>query len=136
MVKPVVKDALILMQKSVPATKADMYDACDLIDTLGAHSHECVGMAANMIGVMKRIIAVNDGGEIMVMFNPEILKKEGEYEAEEGCLSLSGKRKAVRYTTVKVKYRDERFKTQVKSFSGFTAQIIQHEMDHLEGILI
>ena len=136
MIRPINRDVLLLARPSVPATRADIPTADDLLDTLRANADRCVGMAANMIGVLKRIIAVNDGGEIMVMFNPEILKKEGEYEAEEGCLSLVGKRKAVRYTTVKVKYRDERFKTQVKSFSGFTAQIIQHEMDHLEGILI
>ncbi|MBR2742354.1 MAG: peptide deformylase [Clostridia bacterium] len=136
MVKPIVKDALFLMQKSAPATKADVPAARDLMDTLAAHGHECVGMAANMIGVLKCIIAVNDGGTLMLMFNPEIIGGEGEYEAEEGCLSLPGKRKTVRKSTIKVKYRDERFKTQIKTFTGFTAQIIQHEIDHLSGILI
>ncbi len=136
MVKPIVKDALFLMQKSQPAVKADLSDARDLLDTLEAHRHECVGMAANMIGVSKRIIAVNEDGRLALMFNPELLSCDGEYKAEEGCLSLQGKRETTRYGTIKVKYRDERFKMQIKSFTGFTAQIIQHEMDHLDGILI
>ncbi|MBQ3379225.1 MAG: peptide deformylase [Clostridia bacterium] len=136
MVKPIVRDALFLMQKSRPAVKADLSDARDLLDTLEAHRHECVGMAANMIGVSKRIIAVNEDGRLVAMFNPELLSCEGEYKAEEGCLSIPGKRETTRYKTIKVKYRDERFKMQIKSFTGFTAQIIQHEMDHLEGILI
>lgn len=114
----------------------DLGAAEDLLETLIAHKDGCVGMAANMIGVNKRIIAFDNGGKFMVLFNPEILKKSEPYEAEEGCLSLAGTRKAKRWRSVKVQYQNEKLQTRLKTFTGFAAQIIQHEMDHCEGILI
>jgi len=122
--------------KSEPATRADRQTALDLLDTLRANLDGCVGMAANMIGVRKRIIAVHTGFGEMAMLNPKITKKSGRYEAEEGCLSLAGVRKAVRYEHLEVEYLDIAMKKQRRSFSGFTAQIIQHEIDHCDGILI
>ena len=136
MEKPIVRDAFFLNQKSEEATKVDLPVAQDLEDTLRANRDRCVGMAANMIGIRKRIIIVNNEGTDIVMFNPVILRKEGPYEAEEGCLSLEGTRKASRYRKVAVEYTDLRWRKITKTFTGFTAQIIQHEMDHLEGILI
>ena len=136
MIKPIVKDPIFLAQKSAPATILDLPVAQDLRDTLAAHRDVCVGMAANMIGVAKRIIIFDDNGVAPVMFNPEIISQSGPYEAEEGCLSLSGTRKARRYRTIRVRYQDERFETRIKTFTGWTAQIIQHEIDHCSGVLI
>lgn len=136
MIKNIVKDTFFLSQKSTPATKADMQAARDLMDTLAANSDRCVGMAANMIGVGKNIIIVNIGFINMVMFNPVIIKKSGPYDTEEGCLSLAGVRPAKRYENITVEYTDMSWKKQTGEFSGWTAQIIQHEIDHLAGILI
>lgn len=136
MIKPITKDPIFLAQKSAPATVLDLSVAQDLRDTLAAHRDGCVGMAANMIGVSKRVIIFDDNGNASVMFNPEIIKSSGPYEAEEGCLSLSGTRKAKRYRSIKVQYQNERFETRLKTFTGWTAQIIQHEIDHCNGILI
>lgn len=136
MIKAIMRDVFFLAQKSEPAKKSDRQVAVDLLDTLKAHEHECVGMAANMIGVRKNIIVVNMGIMNMIMFNPKITKKSGVYETEEGCLSLPGKRGTVRYEEIEVEYQDMDFKWQRSSYSGWTAQIIQHEMDHLNGIVI
>ena len=136
MTRELCKDELFLARKAAPATPDDLGVAQDLLDTLIAHEDGCVGMAANMIGVAKRIIAFDNQGEYQVMFNPVILKKVGPYEAEEGCLSLSGTRKTKRYQTIKVQWQNEKFQTRVKTFTGWTAQIIQHEVDHCEGIII
>ena len=136
MIQPIMKDPFFLAQKSVPATKEDLQVAQDLLDTLTAHKDGCVGMAANMIGVSKRIIAFDNEGKYMVMFNPEIVKRAEPYEAEEGCLSLSGTRKAKRYRSIKVQYQNDQFQTRFKTFTGWTAQIIQHEIDHCNGVLI
>ena len=136
MVRSIMKDPIFLAQKSAPATLEDVSVAEDLLETLVAHRHGCVGMAANMIGVAKRIIVFDNEGKCMTMFNPEIVKCSGPYEAEEGCLSLEGLRKAKRYRTIKVQYQNERFQTRLQTFSGWTAQIIQHEIDHCNGILI
>ena len=136
MIQPIMKDPIFLAQKSVPATKEDLQVAQDLLDTLTAHKDGCVGMAANMIGVSKRIIAYDNEGKYMVMFNPEIVKRSEPYEAEEGCLSLTGTRKAKRYRSIKVQYQNDQFQTRLKTFTGWTAQIIQHEIDHCNGVLI
>lgn len=136
MIRPIMKDQFFLSRKSQPATKEDLPIAQDLIDTLLAHRQECVGMAANMIGVLKRIIIFDNNGTATVMFNPEITAKSSPYETEEGCLSLQGKRNTTRYSTIKVRYQDLSFRSKVSSFSGWTAQIIQHEIDHCDGILI
>ena len=136
MIKPIMKDTFFLSRKSVPATEQDLPIAEDLRDTLKAHAAGCVGMAANMIGMSKRIIIFDDNGTATVMFNPEIIKSSGPYEVEEGCLSLSGTRKAKRYRSIKVRYQNEAFQTRLKTYNGWTAQIIQHEIDHLAGILI
>lgn len=136
MICEICKDEFFLRLPSKEATAEDMDIARNLLDTLEAHSDGCVGMAANMIGVSKRIIAFDCEGKYMVMFNPEILKKEGAYPAEEGCLSLSGTRKTERFQSVKVQWQNEKFQTRVKTFTGWTAQIIQHEIDHCNGILI
>lgn len=136
MVKPIMKDVLFLGQKSEPATKADMQVVEDLLDTLKANEAGCVGMAANMIGVRKRIIVVNMGILNMAMLNPVIVEKTGAYETEEGCLSLAGVRKTTRYEQIEVEYFDVNWKKQRQRYSGWIAQIIQHECDHLEGIII
>ena len=136
MVKDIMRDPLFLSQPSEPATKADRQVALDLLDTLSANSERCVGMAANMIGVHKRIIAVSMGYAQMAMINPVITKKNKPYETEEGCLSLDGVRKTKRYEEIEVEYLDLAFKRCKKQFSGYTAQIIQHEVDHCDGILI
>ena len=136
MIHPIMKDPIFLAQKSAPATKEDLQVAQDLLDTLTAHKDGCVGMAANMIGVSKRIIAFDNEGKYMVMFNPEIVKCSEPYEAEEGCLSLPGTRKAKRYRSIKVQYQNDQFQTRLKTFTGWTAQIIQHEIDHCNGVLI
>ena len=136
MIKPIVKDVLFLGQKSEPAGKADLPLANDLRDTLAANREQCVGMAANMIGVKKRAIIVSMGLADIVMFNPVITQKKGPYETEEGCLSLTGVRKTTRYETITVEYTDTEWKKQRRVFSGWIAQIIQHETDHLDGIII
>ena len=137
MIKELVHDPILLARKSEKATIEDLAVAQDLLDTLVAHKEGCVGMAANMIGVCKRIIAFDNDGTYMVMFNPEIIKKSGAYDAEEGCLSLlGGPRKCKRYQTVKVQWQTAEFQTRIKTFTGFPAQIIQHEVDHCEGVLI
>ncbi len=136
MVRPIVKDPIFLSQKSAPATAQDLPAAQDLRDTLEAHRDGCVGLAANMIGLARRIIIFDDNGSATVMFNPEIVKCSDPYEAEEGCLSLPGTRKARRWRRIKVEYQNERFETRIKTYTGFTAQIIQHEIDHCGGVLI
>ena len=136
MIQQIMRDEAFLAQKAVPATQADLPVAQDLLDTLAAHKDGCVGMAANMIGVNKRIIAFDNEGSYMVLYNPEITKQSGPYEAEEGCLSLTGTRKAKRWNSIKVQYQNEQFQTRFKTFTGWPAQIIQHEVDHCEGILI
>lgn len=136
MIKEINRDIFILSQKSVPATENDRQTGEDLLETLIANSERCVGMAANMIGVSKNIIAINDNNNYTVMYNPEILKADKEYETEEGCLSLDGVRKTKRYKKIKVRYLDKDFKIKIKTYDGFTAQIIQHEVDHLSGIII
>ena len=137
MVRDIVKDESFLSQKSEKATTEDIGIASDLLDTLKAHAHHCVGLAANMIGEKKRIIAVKYGETYLAMLNPEIVKKSAkQYKIKEGCLSFDGERETVRHDWVEVKYRDMDFRKQKQKFSGFTAQIIQHEIDHCEGILI
>ena len=137
MIKELVHDPILLARKSEIATKEDLQIAQDLLDTLVAHKDGCVGMAANMIGMHKQIIAFDNDGTYMVMFNPEIIKKSGPYEAEEGCLSLlGGPRRCKRYRTIKVQWQTSEFQSRIKTFTGFTAQIIQHEVDHCNGILI
>ena len=136
MIRPIVKDPIFLSQKSAAATAADLPVVQDLRDTLEAHREGCVGMAANMIGAAKRIIIFDDNGSAVVMLNPEIVRCSDPYEAEEGCLSLSGTRKARRWRSIKVRYQNERLETRLKTYTGFTAQIIQHEIDHCSGILI
>jgi len=137
MVRQLMHDPVFLAQKSVPATAEDLEVARDLLDTLEFHKDGCVGMAANMIGVAKRIIAFDNEGSFMLMMNPEILKAEGEYETEEGCLSLlGGPRKTKRFRKIKVRYQNLQMQVRLKTFTGWTAQIIQHEVDHCNGILI
>ena len=136
MIREICRDETFLSQKAAPAAPDDLATAQDLLDTLTAHKDSCVGMSANMIGVGKRIIAFDNGGTYMVMFNPVIVRQSGPYEAEEGCLSLSGVRKTKRFQTVKVQWQNEQFQTRLKTFTGWTAEIIQHEIDHCEGILI
>ena len=137
MVKDVVHDPILLAGKSEPATAADLQVAQDLLDTLVANKEACVGMAANMIGVRKRIIVFDNEGSYMTMFNPVILKMAEVYDAQEGCLSLlGGPRPCKRYRTIKVQWQNEKFQTRIKTFAGWPAQIIQHEIDHCNGILI
>lgn len=137
MEKELIHDPIFLAAKSQPADSSDVDTARDLLDTLKAHQDSCVGMAANMIGVTKRIIAFENGPGYMLMYNPEIIKKSGPFNTEEACLSLlGGPRKTRRFKKIKVQYQNEDFETRVKSFEGFTAQIIQHEIDHCNGILI
>ena len=136
MVRSIVRDIFFLGQRSVPAAKNDVSVGTDLMDTLNANSDRCVGMAANMIGVQKRIIVVSLGFAPLVMYNPVLLKRSGEYKTMEGCLSLDGEREAVRYEDIEVEYQDNDWKKHKEKFSGFTAQIVQHEMDHLEGKII
>ncbi len=137
MIKTVVHDPFFLGLKSEPATKEDLQVARDLLDTLIANRAGCVGMAANMIGVRKRIIVIDNGGTYLTMFNPEIIKKTGPYDTEEGCLSLlGGPRPCKRYQTIQVRWQTREFKICTRMFSGWTAQIIQHEVDHCDGVLI
>ena len=136
MIREICRDETFLAQKAAPATADDLATAQDLLDTLTAHKDSCVGMAANMIGVCKRIIAFDNEGTYMVMFNPVIIRQSGPYETQEGCLSLTGVRKTKRFQTIKVQWQNEKFQTRLKTFTGWTAEIIQHEIDHCEGILI
>ena len=136
MVREICKDEAFLARKAEPATADDLVVAQDLLDTLVAHRDGCVGMAANMIGVNKRIIVFDSEGKYMVMFNPVIVRRSGVYEAEEGCLSLTGTRKTKRFRTIKVQWQNEKFQTRRKTFTGWTAEIIQHEIDHCEGMII
>ncbi len=137
MIKPIVRDMFFLGQRSEPAAQQDLQTVRDLQDTLKANQDRCVGMAANMIGVKKRIIIVNIGPMMnLVMYNPVILKKDTPYETEEGCLSLDGVRKTIRYENIEVEYLDAGWKKHRQKYSGWTAQIIQHEVDHLDGIII
>ena len=136
MVKPIVRDAFFLSQRSEEATREDLPVGQDLMDTLAANRDRCVGMAANMIGVKKRIIVVSMGPMDLVMYNPVIVGKAGIFETEEGCLSLDGVRKTTRYRTIEVEFRDSRWKKQRKKYQGWTAQIIQHEIDHCAGVVI
>lgn len=136
MVREIMKDEVFLAEASEKATAEDTEIARDLLETLEAHKAGCVGMAANMIGVRKRIIAFDNEGSYMVMFNPEIVKKSGAYKAEEGCLSLTGTRKTRRWQSIKVQYQNEKMQIRLKTFTGWTAQIIQHEIDHCNGIII
>ena len=136
MVREICMDEAFLSQKAEPATKDDLGTAQDLLDTLLAHKEGCVGMAANMIGVNKRIIAFDNDGAYLVMLNPVIIRQSEPYEAEEGCLSLTGTRRAKRFRSIKVQWQNEMLQTRLKTFTGWTAEIIQHEIDHCEGILI
>lgn len=136
MLREICKDEAFLSQRAEPATVDDLSVAQDLLETLEAHREGCVDMAANMIGVNKRIIVFDNEGSYMAMFNPEIVKQSGPYEAEEGCLSLNGTRKTKRFRSVKVQYQNAKFQMRLKTFTGWTAEIIQHEIDHCEGILI
>ena len=136
MLREIVRDPIFLAQRAKPAGTGDMGVAADLRQTLAANLDRCVGMAANMIGKNVAIIAIFEGGAITVMLNPEIVEKSGEYEAEEGCLSLSGVRKTRRFREITVRYQDERWNRRVRRLSGFPAQIVQHEVDHLNGVLI
>ena len=136
MIREICRDELFLAQKAQPAGPDDLPAAQDLLDTLIAHKDGCVGMAANMIGVARRIIAFECDGSYQVMFNPVILRQSGPYQTEEGCLSLSGVRQTKRFQSIKVQWQNEKFQPRIKTFTGFPAQIIQHEIDHCEGILI
>ena len=136
MIREICRDETFLAQKAAPATADDLATAQDLLDTLTAHKDGCVGMAANMIGVNKRIIAFDNDGAYLVMLNPVIIRQSGPYETQEGCLSLTGVRKTKRFQTVKVQWQNEKFQTRLKTFTGWTAQIIQHEVDHCCGVVI
>ena len=136
MIREICKDEHFLAQKAEPAAPEDLPVAADLLETLIFHKEGCEGMAANMIGVNKRIIAVENEGSYLVMLNPEILRRSSPYDTEEGCLSLSGTRPVRRWNSIKVRWQNEQFQTRIKTFTGWTAQIIQHEIDHCEGILI
>ena len=135
-IRPIVRDVLFLSRRSEPAAPQDRAVGRDLQDTLQANRERCVGMAANMIGVNKRVIIVNVGFMNVVMYNPVMLAKDTPYEAEEGCLSLDGVRKTTRWQNIEIEYLDAAWKSRRQRFSGWTAQIVQHEMDHLEGIVI
>ena len=136
MIRDICKDETFLAQKAEPATAEDLSVAADLLETLEHHKEGCVGMAANMIGINKRIIAFDNEGTYLVMFNPEIVKKSGPYDAVESCLSLTGTRPTKRWSSIKVRWQNEKFQERLKTFTGWTAQIIQHEIDHCEGIII
>ena len=136
MIKEIVKDQFFLSRKSVPATLEDAYIIADLLDTLTFHRERCVGIAANMLGYLKTMMVVNDNGQYIILINPVILKAEGMYKTKEGCLSHIGEKEVTRYQKIKVEYLDEKFKKKVKTYAGYTAEIIQHELDHFEGKLI
>ena len=136
MIREICKDEAFLAQKAEPASPDDLAIASDLLETLTYHKAGCVGMAANMIGVNNRIIVFDNDGDYLVMFNPEIVKQSGPYDTEEGCLSLTGIRPVRRWQSIKVRWQNEKFQERLKTFTGWTAQIIQHEIDHCEGIII
>ncbi|MDD2955814.1 MAG: peptide deformylase [Oscillospiraceae bacterium] len=136
MIREIMKDEMFLAQRSAPATAEDLPVAEDLLDTLKAHGDSCVGMAANMIGISRRIIVFDDGGTYFLMLNPEIIRKSEPYETQESCLSLTGTRKTKRWRSIKVQYQTDQFQTRYKTFTGWTAQIIQHEIDHCNGVII
>lgn len=136
MIRPIMKSTLILSRPSAPATAQDASVAQDLLDTFAANRRGCAGMAANMIGILKRIIVVDCEGEALLMYNPVIESSSNPYETKEGCLSLEGLRPATRYRNITVLYEDENFSPRKRSFSGYTAQIIQHEIDHCDGVVI
>jgi peptide deformylase len=136
MIKNIVRDVNFLKIPSIDCTIDDLYLVNDLKDTLSFNIHRCVGMAANMIGVSKKAIIFVDGKELVVMLNPQVLSKSDSYETEEGCLSLDGVRRTTRYKKIKIEYYNEEFKKRIKTYTGYTAQIIQHELDHLDGIII
>lgn len=136
MIKDIVKDQFFLSQKSSEVAHEDLHIIEDLKDTLTFHREHCVGMAANMIGYQKRMMIVNDEGQFLILINPSLVQKQGSYQTQEGCLSLEGVRDTKRYQKIKVDYFDENMKHRIKTFTGYTAQIIQHELDHFEGILI
>ncbi len=136
MIREIMKDPLFLGRKSEKATIDDLSVGQDLLDTLAAHSNECVGMAANMIGILKNIIVFDCDGVYTVMYNPEIIKRSEPYQTEEGCLSLTGKRQIKRYKSIKIRYQNSDFSIRIKTFAGWTAQIIQHEIDHCNGVII
>ncbi len=137
MVRQIVHDPILLAKPSAPAGREDLSTAQDLLDTLAANREACVGMAANMIGVHKRIIVFDENGALSLMLNPEIVRAEGPYEAQEGCLSLlGGPRSARRYEKIKVRFQNRELQTRMKTYTGWTAQIIQHEIDHCNGVLI
>lgn len=136
MIREIIRDPIFLAIPAQAATEADLPIAADLMDTLAAHREGCVGMAANMIGESKQIIAFLDGEQMMTMLNPRLLSKKDPYETEEGCLSLSGVRKTIRYQKIQVEYQNLKMQKKQRTFAGFTAQIIQHELDHCDGILI
>ena len=136
MIRPIVTSPIMLRLPSVDATSADAQIGQDLLDTLAAHAHECVGMAANMVGQRKRVIVVQDGSRARLMYNPVIVERANEYQAEEGCLSLPGTRPVTRRRRIRVGYLDEAFTPRTETFTGYTAQIIQHEIDHCDGVLI
>lgn len=136
MIRAIVTSSLLLSMPSVDATPEDAGTGQDLVDTLAAHKNGCVGLAANMIGVRKRIIVANDEGRTLLMYNPEIVEASGEYQTEEGCLSLEGMRPCTRYRRIKVTYLDASFAPRTKAFTGYTAQILQHEIDHCNGVII
>lgn len=136
MIQEIVKDELFLRLPSEPATPADAQVAQDLLDTLAANAERCVGLAANMIGVLKRIIVVDDEGTALVLFNPEIIKASEPFQTEEACLSLEGNRSTKRYKSIKVRYQNENFQERIKTYKGWTAQIVQHEIDHCNGVII
>ena len=136
MIKPIMKSEIFLRLPSKDATPEDAATGQDLVDTLYEHEHECVGMAANMIGVRRRIICVMDGGQARLMYNPRIVEQVNPYETSEGCLSLAGERPCTRYRRIKVEYLDESFTHRIKNFSGYVAEIIQHEIDHCDGVVI
>ena len=136
MIREICKDDAFLAQKAEPATPDDLQVAADLLETLEYHKAGCVGMAANMIGINKRIIVFDNEGTYMVMYNPEIIRKSELYQTEEGCLSLTGTRPVKRWKSIKVRWQNEKFQERLKTFTGWTAQIIQHEIDHCEGVII
>ncbi len=136
MIRPIVTSPMMLRMPSVDATRDDAAIGQDLLDTLAAHTHECVGMAANMIGQRKRIIVVQDGPRARLMYNPVIVERANEYQTKEGCLSLPGTRPATRFRRIRVSYLDEGFTSRTETFTGYAAQIIQHEVDHCDGVLI
>ena len=136
MIRDICRDEEFLAKKAEPAKQEDINIALDLLETLKHHRDGCVGMAANMIGINKRIIAFENDGDYMIMFNPEIIKKNEPYQTQEGCLSLEGIRPAKRWKSIKVRWQNEKFQERIKTFTGWTAQIIQHEIDHCEGIII